>query len=610
MRAQARWFLLVIVAACGPAARLEVHFPVASQVAPDKLALAFSVVNSGTATAENVQVTALAVRGARLDLGTKLPAALGPIAPSGGAPVQASFVGAFADDTSYPLSVEGSWVEKGRRYTFTTEQQLHTPPKSPGNADAKESDSPPNKVNGGKLPEEPPTSPDDANEVRAPRVPTGPHRDPPPPSPETSTQKAPIGDPPGVNFHKNDSLGLSGGSTTAEPSGAVGSDVIFVTTNSFGAYSNNGGSSFNKLKVSTIFPNGADGGFCCDQIVVYSASIDRFIWLMQFSRGRSSKGVAGKGPNRYRIAAASPTDVKSSSGTSWTYWDITSTQLGYGDNWVDYPDMSVGTNDLYVSFDEVGVGRTVVRIPLSEIQSGSTIHFRYTDASKGGTAYGGHLTQQTGDEAFWAGHNNSSSMRVFSWKEGSNTYYWRDVNIGSWPNNTLSSTTPDGKDWLTKLDGFPGNAVLGSTRVQKSVTGKVEDHLWFAWTASKGSNFKQAHVQWVDLDRDNNFNIVTQNEIWNSDFAFAYPDLAINSNSEVGLSLETGGGKSYENHGVGFWGDFLIYITTSSDVGITRFGDYVTIRRHSADHTRFEAFGYGLDKPGTMPDVRYILFGR
>jgi len=38
------------------------------------------------------------------------------------------------------------------------------------------------------------------------------------------------------------------------------------------------------------------------------------------------------------------------------------------------------------------------------------------------------------------------------------------------------------------------------------------------------------------------------------------------------LSFEFGGGPIYENHVVGFWGDFVACITTGSNVGSTGFG--------------------------------------
>jgi hypothetical protein len=85
------------------------------------------------------------------------------------------------------------------------------------------------------------------------------------------------------------------------------------------------------------------------------------------------------------------------------------------------------------------------------------------------------------------------------------------------------------------------------------------------------------------------------------------------------MSFEYGGNGNFENHVVGFWGDFLAYITTNSDVGTDRFGDYVTIRRAPATQNDpgnlFTAFGFGVNKQtppntGIMTDVRYVLFGR
>jgi hypothetical protein len=124
----------------------------------------------------------------------------------------------------------------------------------------------------------------------------------------------------------------------------------------------------------------------------YVASIDRVIWLMQHAQSTPSS------ESRYRIAAASPASIKSSGGTVCTYWDITSTQIGFPNEFVDYPDMSVGTNVLYVSFDQVNSGgRVIVRLPLSEIQSGPTINFRYTHNTDSPMAYSGHLSQNTKD---------------------------------------------------------------------------------------------------------------------------------------------------------------------------------------------------------------------
>jgi hypothetical protein len=204
-------------------------------------------------------------------------------------------------------------------------------------------------------------------------------------------------------------------------------------------------------------------------------------------------------------------------------------------------------------------------------------------------------------------------MRIWSLAEGSNTYFWRDINISTWANNAPTSLTPDNQDWLAKNfngpggNSFPRNGVIGATR-------DFTNHLWFAWTAGTDSNFHQAHVEMVTLDRSNNFNRIQQVQIWNNNFAFAYPALSLNAcTGDIGLSLEFGGGGNFENHVIGFWGDFAVFVTSSSNVGTTRFGDYVTIRQDPVLPGFFDAFGYGLNSVaggGTSTDARYVVFSR
>jgi hypothetical protein len=113
-------------------------------------------------------------------------------------------------------------------------------------------------------------------------------------------------------------------------------------------------------------------------------------------------------------------------------------------------------------------------------------------------------------------------------------------------------------------------------------------------------------VQWIALD--------SQQQVWNSGYAFAYPAFAVNTQNAIGMSLEWGGGGNYENHVAGFWGDYVVYETTNSNIGTACFGDYVTIRQNTSDPTKFDAFGYGLNKTsppgGTNVDVHYIVFSR
>jgi len=107
---------------------------------------------------------------------------------------------------------------------------------------------------------------------------------------------------------------------------------------------------------------------------------------------------------------------------------------------------------------------------------------------------------------------------------------------------------------------------------------------------------------------NNNFNLISQQQIWNPNYAFAYPAFGVNANNDIGMSLEWGGGGNYENHVVGFWGDYIVYATTNSTVGTGRFGDYVTLRPYPPDNKRFSAYGYGIT--GSGADTHYVVFSR
>ena len=566
---------------------------------PDSAAIAVTVRNDGRLPASAVQVDAIRLGPARSALAA--PIAVGPIAAGGHAVVRATLASSgLVAGTVYPLMVGGRATVGGAPIKFVLHGAIRIPPAAPGQADTRTTSSAPHKTSGKPYPHQ---TPNFSERENGPRwvVPTAPNTQPAKPSqPPSKLQRAPRGDPGGITFSTNAGVGING-NTIAEPSGATGGGVVFVTANAYAAYSTNNGASYTKLDPSTVFPNDAIG-FCCDQIVQYVPSIDRFVWLLQ-----------GTG---MRLAAASPAQIKNTNGKVWTYWNLPSTLFGepQGSGY-DYPDLAVGSKYLYMSWDACwpgnppgcNGGREIVRGALSDIQSGGTLNMNYTKPSDSSVAWGSHLSQDTGDEIFWAGHPNNANVRVFSWPESSGSYSWTDVGVGAWANTGITSTTPDGNDWMNKLSGFPGNAVIGATRSR--------GQLWLAWSAGTNANFPQPHVEMITVDPGNSFNLIRQVQIWNASYAFGYPALATNACSgEIGLSLEYGGNKKfYENHVVGFWGDFILYITTNSDLGTKRFGDYVTIRQDpnpKLNGAYFDAFGYGLNKGPIKTDTRYVVFGR
>lgn len=606
------------------------------------LLIAARLNNTSQKSAINVKIDSVQLDSALLLTPTPVP--VGEINAGQSAIVQANFDSSqLTPGKQYQLIMRGSYESvpkdkddkgkggkkdhksKGKYNQFLVESVIVLPPAAPGSAPLGTVNISSSVVTGAPYRHQPPAFGDD-DEVNPQNwtVPTA-SFEAGTISEGTSVQPAPSGSAvsssspqsiqnasPLVVFNANNSLGITSGvSTIAEPSGGVsGGGVVFATMNWMAAFSTDG-INFTPLDPTTIFPADAIG-FCCDQIVQYIPSIDRFVWLLQGSSG-------------YRLAAASPEQVVASGGKDWTYWNLPPNLFGSCTS-LDYPDLSLGNSFLNISWDagasfsgECSGGFQVARTSFAGLQAGGTITLQFTDPVNAPMAWGSHLMQDTGDEVFWAGHNNNKNMRIFSLPENSDTYSWRDRGISSWANNAPNSTTPDGQDWLGKNfsgatgnGAFPGNGVIGATR--------VGNRLWFAWSAGTDSNFPQAHIELVTFDRSEDFSKGQQMQVWNPDYAFAYPALSTNACTfEVGMSFEFGGGGNYENHVVGFWGDFVAYVTTASNVGTNRFGDYVTIRRAPPTGedpgNLFAAFGYGLNSvpaPGTgvQADVHYVLFGR
>jgi len=399
----------------------------------------------------------------------------------------------------------------------------------------------------------------------------------------------------------------------ADISGAKAGSVVLMSGNFYIDYSTDGGATFTTLNPTTVFPNTLAGGFCCDQVLQYAPQIDRFLWLLQYRSDAT-------GANAYRLAAASPQDVIDSNCTAWTYWDLPSAIFGLGTDWMDYPSMSLGDGEAYISFDVLdstadGVadnGLVVVRFNLAEIAASGSINFAFTDPANGAVAWGSGVSQNTGNEVFWAGHVDNGTVRVFSWRNDSGTYFWRDVEVANWPNATLSSNgpSPPGNNWFGH--GFPNNAVIGITR--------RGNELWLAWTASSGRGtptsfeFPHPHVQVVKL-AIGGWTVIEQMQVWNPDLAFGYPSLATNSDNEVGIALGWGGGGSFHaNSAVGIMGDYVVWFRDGSTWTHSRWGDYVSVRRAEPETRMFAGFGYVIVDTDTGAghrfDPYYVLFGR
>ncbi len=422
------------------------------------------------------------------------------------------------------------------------------------------------------------------------------------------------GEPPGdpVRFYVYERTGKTGpmdeNKGSLDVSGADSeSGVVLLSGNWFCHYSTDGGATFTSADPTTVFPGWAAHSFCCDQIVVYVREIDRFVWFMQ--HGADSKGIGA-----FRVAVASPAAIKKKFTSAWTYWDFTASTFGLSED-MDYPDLSFTNEFLHVSTDAPTTnGRLVARFALSDLAKGGTLPGRHTFPSDATNAVGAHLVQGSADAGIWTGQPNNSSFQVYSWPDSSTTYARFKVGVAAWPNGTLSSKAPNGNDWLSFLSGHvPQYEACGAAR--------RGDELWLAWTAASGTgtsggfSFPNAHVRVAIIDLSTR-KLVSESQVWNKAYAFAYPSLGVNgSQGEVGIAVAVGGSKNHAHTSVGILGDLVVWHLDEGDYTPKRWGDYITVRQHERNRSKFAGFGYfmtkdPMDTKAGYANPFYVVYGR
>ena len=383
-----------------------------------------------------------------------------------------------------------------------------------------------------------------------------------------------------------DGATASAHNTNPEPSVAENGQTIMTTGNFWMSLSEDGGATFTTVNPTTIFPEDY-GGFCCDQVLAYVPEYDLFVWLLQY-------GSSG-GTNAIRIAINNTEGVRSSNGTAWTYWDFTNNVFA-ASGALDYNDMSWGNSFLYwTSSVGGGANRYVIRVPFKELVARGTVNFQFTGSTN---AFWSHVTQNGTNGVFWAGHTDNSTLLVYSMMDADGFYSWRNVDINSWPNGTMSSTAANGTDWLSDASWktyVRAAAVRGSSA-------------YFAWNASNGGGFPQTHIQIAEINTSS-WTLANQFQVWNPDFAFAYPYFETNRQGELGMIVAFGGGTFNASSGAGVWGDFVIYYPRLSDLSRSNYGHYHTARRSGSDQNQWVAAGYTHQANGNVLPY-YLRFSR
>jgi hypothetical protein len=395
-------------------------------------------------------------------------------------------------------------------------------------------------------------------------------------------------------------------SNVGEPSTSISGDVVLYTGNWYAATSTDGGKTFRYIDPATAFqqfdPPGAS--FCCDQVVHYISEIDTFAWLLQYD---SQTGV----DNFQRLAFAKTADVAAG---RWRLFDITTRRLGVPGSFLDFPDLAVGANALYMTTNifpqnSAKAGSAVVRIPFKSITTGPFRISRFVTFDH----FSIRVAQNCGATAFFAAHEDTSSLRVFSWSEKKRRPVSTLIGVSRWiGGNGYHSRTPDGRRWLDRADPRITGATLAG------------NELWFAWAVNRGSN--QRPKPFIQIARIDAVNLVLLENIniFDPDSATCYAALATNTDNDVGIAYFLGGGTRFPTLVAGFLTaprrDAEVAVSQRAplpeDDGSYHWGDYLAVRPAFPNSKLFAATGYVMKGVGSGDGSNrdctphFFIFGR
>jgi hypothetical protein len=230
---------------------------------------------------------------------------------------------------------------------------------------------------------------------------------------------------------------------------------------------------------------------------------------------------------------------------------------------------------------------------------------------------------------YWAGHVDSSKVKVFRWKDSDNNMETHDVDVDTWCNHAADyvNLAPDGIQWI---DNIRANcsAVSSGARLPFSDPGQNHGEVWLAWNAGKadgsGDCSKDRPQPYVKILRINDQSLEGMGEyhIWNLKSAFAYAGLATRAAGEIGVSVDSCGDGFFPESTFGFLGDSELFAIEDSDATLTRIGDYYVVRNSGPSNINLSTQGYAVRlvdpakstsctvAPGCVYHVHYVEWGR
>ncbi|MGA7305576.1 MAG: hypothetical protein WBW88_11925 [Rhodothermales bacterium] len=429
-----------------------------------------------------------------------------------------------------------------------------------------------------------------------------------------------------------------------EPSLAMNGRVVFYTGNWFAGVSGDGGQSFRYLDPFDNLPvDGSldtppnSGAFCCDQVVQYEPSRGLMIWVAQYSKSGENPLVDS---NVTRLVVAnSQEDVLNN---NWFWWNLDPTDFGLPSVgvWFDFPDIAFTEEYLYFTTNVFNIvapnpptdptgkdtyNTTVIaRFPLDEIADGGNTSWRYWNRSVGTI----RPVQGAASTMYLGAQVDNNTVRVYEVADNSITLSSHDIdhagfNTLSGQNDVMTAPCSDGTDMAQRA----GTRILGAWYSPTS------DEVGLMWNADESdgagdvsTSYPYPYVRILRIDAST-WAVNQQRSIYNTNYAWMYPSVAVNDRGHIGGTMASGCGTTATWPRASAWivddynttpfpslSDLEVstFATSNDGPNGNQWGDYLTTRRNFPYENSWVGSGFRLTGGGNPGDVvpEFIWFGR
>ncbi len=422
----------------------------------------------------------------------------------------------------------------------------------------------------------------------------------------------------------NTQASMAGNSTLAEPAAAAnGSHIIASGNFAHAEFSTNGGLTWTSISPLPAGPGDAPTPCCGDSDLVFDDG-RRVVFHSQLYLN------AGLTHSLVRIFIRRA--INAVAANCW--YDIY--QTGPTDTiLMDYPHLGLSSNFLYLASNDINTatGAQVARMrrwhldDLMDCAPAVRETFGFASSIEGQRVIVPAEGTNTQYNMYWAINDNSTTIRLFRWREV-------DAAVSSVTRVIGASTfgDPDCRGGVGNFDYIRSlNGSITGFNV-RSAYGAGRLGVW--WQVAADASHTQGHIHAALFREDPlpgavpwNPVLISQPHIFNNAFCFGYPQPSSNKRGDFGMVLAfggvAGGGGSAANGAVGIDDDFssggsngafgIFFATTSGDQNRSdsRYGDYFTL--HAWEPCEKFFIGTSFGRHGTTVadvEVRITEFGR